>query len=683
MLQKVFWNDEALPQRKTLAQVLYEIRHDDADDELLLDSVTREDVLFDIDCLLDATLDALETVFSKLERKMQILQQVMNRSSANLQVLNVQITPPFKRQGTVQVAAIFELSDLQTVTIFFHNPDADPKRLAPTDTLLSWKWLLNKKDVTIVVAPEKGQDLNVREVARRIMKLAEKNSAAFARANAKKDERAKKIAAMQTGNAEKVKQIEELERELEDVLKSNVVVNSELRNVKQVQEMAQKIATDRFAYSKNAPKDTEVLTEIYRESSKRQGGSSLVPDAVSSAAKLYIKRGISLCERMQEEAEKWIEKFHPELYKGYEHIPEEFDSAVRKLNSLKETYANQNTDEILQTMKEVYELYIKTFYSSIYERLLDLQDEPESELDRLRELRDKEKQATHAAASVLNKLNARTKKQWMDDHIQIVGAGAESVKKAIEEKLGIGEPTTEPPKASNAEQLANLINQAYENGKDVFNAFKRPDMDAPIDIVVGDASKGLKHIIAQREKDGTLSVINKEELFETLAKTLQSGELHTQAQREDYKRLEIKQGESSVILIKEPNSNAWILTAWTISKERLAELMKLPPGERRSAHFNSAPTHVSPTISRTNVGAGGSADKSNSNPADAGRQGVIEYLNSIINRTLPTLVENSTGDKLEELYNKYREDSELEPLIVKAIDEWGHAVYEYTNKQSV
>ncbi|MFZ4538415.1 hypothetical protein [Propionivibrio sp.] len=30
---------------------------------------------------------------------------------------------------------------------------------------------LNKKDITIVVAPERGEDLNVREMARRIMKL--------------------------------------------------------------------------------------------------------------------------------------------------------------------------------------------------------------------------------------------------------------------------------------------------------------------------------------------------------------------------------------------------------------------------------------------------------------------------------------------------------------------------------
>jgi hypothetical protein len=85
----------------------------------------------------------------------------------------------------MQVAVLFELSDGQTVTVWFHNPDTTPAKLMPLDELISWKWMLNKKDITIVVAPEHGRDLQVREVARRIMKLAERNGPAFAKANAK------------------------------------------------------------------------------------------------------------------------------------------------------------------------------------------------------------------------------------------------------------------------------------------------------------------------------------------------------------------------------------------------------------------------------------------------------------------------------------------------------------------
>lgn len=64
---------------------------------------------------------------------------------------------------------------------------------------MSWKWLLNKKDVTILVAPEKGRDLNPREVARRVMRLAEKNSAKFTKANG---DRAARMAAIEAAKVQ-------------------------------------------------------------------------------------------------------------------------------------------------------------------------------------------------------------------------------------------------------------------------------------------------------------------------------------------------------------------------------------------------------------------------------------------------------------------------------------------------
>lgn len=70
---------------------------------------------------------------------------------------------------------------------------------------------MNKKDETIIVAPEHGKDLNVREVARRLMKIAEKNSAAFLRQNANLKARKEQI-------EKDTKEIEELEKELASVL---------------------------------------------------------------------------------------------------------------------------------------------------------------------------------------------------------------------------------------------------------------------------------------------------------------------------------------------------------------------------------------------------------------------------------------------------------------------------------
>lgn len=186
-MKKFHWNTDAQPYDATLAQVLYEIRRADGSDGLLLDSVTAQEIMDDADGVL--ALDALVTPYAKLERKMELLRGIMERTGDSVKPIAMQITDPFKQRGVANVAAIFELSDGQTMTIFFHNPDVTPNKMAPTDEVISWKWLLNKKDITIAVAPERGADLNVREVARRIMRLAEKNSPAFQRANAKRAER--------------------------------------------------------------------------------------------------------------------------------------------------------------------------------------------------------------------------------------------------------------------------------------------------------------------------------------------------------------------------------------------------------------------------------------------------------------------------------------------------------------
>lgn len=205
MTRKVQWNSDAQPLGSTLDHILYQIRCADAGEGLLMDAVTPEEITEDSDGIL--TFDALVSPYVRLERKMELLRGIMERAGDKVKPVAMQITEPFKQRGVAHVAVIFELSDGQTVSIYFHNPDGNPGKMAPTDEVISWKWLLNKKDITIVVAPERGSDLNVREVARRIMRLSEKNSAAFQRVNARRAERMGAIQALKN-------EISELETEL-------------------------------------------------------------------------------------------------------------------------------------------------------------------------------------------------------------------------------------------------------------------------------------------------------------------------------------------------------------------------------------------------------------------------------------------------------------------------------------
>jgi hypothetical protein len=213
-MKRIYWDSAtALPESMTLDQLLYQVRKSDSGDNLLLDSVSMADILEEADEV--ATFDALVTPYAKLQRKMETLKAVMEREGDTVKPLAVQISDPFKQNGVAQVAALFELSDGQTVSIYFHNPDVDPRKIQQSDDLISWKFLLNRKDITIIAAPERGDDLNVREVARSVMKLAEKNSPAFKRANVNRAERMQTIENLNTEIVSLESELKEAMHELE------------------------------------------------------------------------------------------------------------------------------------------------------------------------------------------------------------------------------------------------------------------------------------------------------------------------------------------------------------------------------------------------------------------------------------------------------------------------------------
>lgn len=86
-----------------------------------------------------------------------------------------------KVQGLAILPAIIPLSDGQTVTVMFHSPSGDQGRIAANDTLVAFQFLLNKKDVTHVVAPMGGQDMSLSQVTMSLSNLIEKNTEKFQR----------------------------------------------------------------------------------------------------------------------------------------------------------------------------------------------------------------------------------------------------------------------------------------------------------------------------------------------------------------------------------------------------------------------------------------------------------------------------------------------------------------------
>lgn len=187
----VGWNQDILISHATLADLIHELARRDKHG-MMMDAMTAEDLPFLVAELGGEVpeFDAIIVDYNRLELMQERLMTAMHKASTGMEIkpMTVQQTKPFKRSGVTNVAVMYELSDGQTVTIVFHSPDATPAKLGPRDTLTSWKWMLNKRDVTAAVAPENGLNVQLPVLAKRIMMVAAKNSARFKRTNAKKAE---------------------------------------------------------------------------------------------------------------------------------------------------------------------------------------------------------------------------------------------------------------------------------------------------------------------------------------------------------------------------------------------------------------------------------------------------------------------------------------------------------------
>lgn len=162
--------------------------------------------------------DALMETYSRLDAMGDRLFTALGRHAVgDLTVTNVTTTKPFKRQGVANVAMQFDLSDGQTFSIIFHNPDADPKKLAAGDTMVSWKWLLNKKDVTAAVSPKQSDKVRYDVIASRIMKVAAKNSKRFVAAQMKKAQNQEKITEAQKAVDDKQAYLEQLDKDIAEL----------------------------------------------------------------------------------------------------------------------------------------------------------------------------------------------------------------------------------------------------------------------------------------------------------------------------------------------------------------------------------------------------------------------------------------------------------------------------------
>jgi len=87
-MKKTHWNSDALPYDQTLDQVLYEVRRSDSGEGLLLDAVTAQEILDDAEGVI--AFDALVTPYAKLERRMELLRGIMERTGDKVKPIALQ-----------------------------------------------------------------------------------------------------------------------------------------------------------------------------------------------------------------------------------------------------------------------------------------------------------------------------------------------------------------------------------------------------------------------------------------------------------------------------------------------------------------------------------------------------------------------------------------------------------------
>ena len=177
------------------------------DHELALEPVTLEEIenTYTADLLTedDLLLSAITTKNNRLKKTMEALVREINKSftgeldagAEHYSLISEQlkgrvissaiVSKPRKAGQYAVITALIPVSDGQSISIIFYAPDDDPLKINDTDTLIAFRFLLNKRDITHIVAPMGGKDISLRQTCVSIAQAVEKNSVKFQANSAK------------------------------------------------------------------------------------------------------------------------------------------------------------------------------------------------------------------------------------------------------------------------------------------------------------------------------------------------------------------------------------------------------------------------------------------------------------------------------------------------------------------
>ncbi|HHF2973032.1 TPA: hypothetical protein ACPJ0I_003996 [Vibrio diabolicus] len=217
----------------------------------ILEALSLEDLentyLYQCKPVPQMMLEAFKSKASRLELRAQQFGKHLERKTPTLSVEAVEVGKP-RKSGAVAVQMVkIPFSDGQSISIAFHAPDNDPLKINPDDTLIAFRFLMNSRDITHVVAPKGNMDLSLKEVTNKLAQLLENNSEKFVAAKAKKDadkkaleEAQQKAQELDEQAAQLGEEATDLEQKLDELAKKEKRLETQIATHNEIQEELRK-----------------------------------------------------------------------------------------------------------------------------------------------------------------------------------------------------------------------------------------------------------------------------------------------------------------------------------------------------------------------------------------------------------------------------------------------------------
>lgn len=155
------------------------------DDSMMLEAVTLEELeathMYGLASAGGMMLEAITTTKGRVDKTMAAFVRALNQqlNASGLEAYTAEVGKTGKAGQVAVLTSRIPLSDGQSVAIVFHSPSGDPGKIVANDDLVAFRFLLNKRDVTHVVAPSGGQDISLKQTCLSLANLAERNSEKF------------------------------------------------------------------------------------------------------------------------------------------------------------------------------------------------------------------------------------------------------------------------------------------------------------------------------------------------------------------------------------------------------------------------------------------------------------------------------------------------------------------------